>query len=115
MTGEVTGDVWDGDGEDWAAEEEAPGPRVRRYDVAREPGEVIPRRLSDLGIRVYTAEATDEFVACFIPTILYPGDEQYAGYDLRLPPGAVAEALPQRRRRTLRLGSVLAMRLAAWR
>ncbi len=96
--GRMTGNAWDGLGEDWAAEEDAPGLRVRRYDVAREPGEVIPRRLGDLGTRVYTAEATDEFVACFIPTILYPGDEQYAGYDLRLPPGAVAEALPSRRR-----------------
>ncbi|KJE23694.1 hypothetical protein FF36_01879 [Frankia torreyi] len=100
----MTGDVWDGDGEDWAAEEEeeAPGPRVRRYDVAREPGGVVPRRLSDLGIRVFTSEGNDEFVACFIPTILYPGDADYEAYDRDLPPEVVAEALPERRARRWR-------------
>jgi len=70
---------------------------VRRYGVAVEPGEVIPRRLADLGIRAFTAEATEHFVACWIPTILYPGDEQYDRYDRRLPVGVVAEALPERR------------------
>lgn len=68
--------------------------QARRYGVAVEPGEVIPRRLSDLGIRCYTSLGGKDFIACFIPTILYPGDEEYERYAARLPVIAVAAALP---------------------
>ncbi|EIV92668.1 hypothetical protein FraQA3DRAFT_2268 [Frankia sp. QA3] len=74
-----------------------PGPRARRYCDVPGPDEVVPRRLADLGILAYTAEATEEFIACFIPTVLYPGDEEYDAYSRRLPAVVVAEALPERR------------------
>lgn len=71
-----------------------PGRQARRYGPPIEPGEVVPRRLGDLGIRCFTSISTEDFIGCFIPTTLYPGDDDYELYARRLPVVAAGVAIP---------------------